>query len=66
MGTVSQPRWDVHYLPIEETDTHNLFIAGVNFQLREHIGIEVVYKNGEAPPLFQDIETIGVSLGIRF
>lgn len=56
----------VYYLPLEDDDTHNLFTAGINFQLHKNVSIDITYKNGEAPPLFGEIETFGVSVGIRF
>ena len=56
-----------YYLPVEDDeDSHNFFVAGMEFLLNPNISISLQYKRGEDAPLFKDIETFGVSLGVRF
>lgn len=55
------------FLPLEDgDDSFNYFVAGLSFRFNEYVGLEITYKNGEDAPLFDDIETFGVSIGVRF
>ena len=56
-----------YYLPLESSDDiHNLLVAGIEFLINENVSVELIYKNGEASPNFEHIETLGGNIGIRF
>lgn len=56
-----------YYLPLEgRNDTHNFLVAGIEFLVAENVIIGFTYKVGEEAPNFEQIETFGGTIGIRF
>jgi hypothetical protein len=56
-----------HALPEEQgEDTYNFAVVGMEFLLGENVNVGLTYKNGEDAPNFKDIETFGVSIGVKF
>ena len=54
-------------LPIEDDrEVNNLLMGGLNVSFDQHLSVDVNYKYGRAPPLFESISTFGASLGIKF
>lgn len=47
-------------------ETHNFLVASLNFFLNENVSLGLTFQNGESAPLYEDIQTLGVTLGIRF
>ncbi|MDH5662754.1 MAG: hypothetical protein OEY92_07140 [Elusimicrobiota bacterium] len=55
------------YLPLEDDkEMHNFLIVGLELRFTKNISAGFTYKDGEAAPVFNNIETFGASIGIRF
>ncbi|MCP5059105.1 MAG: porin family protein [bacterium] len=55
------------YLPLERGDsTYQFLTAGLTFELDDHVSLGLTYKNGEDAPNFEDIDTFGLALGLKF
>ena len=56
-----------YYLPVEgRNNAHNFLVSGITFLITENISIGLTYKVGEEAPNFEQIETFGGTIGIRF
>jgi hypothetical protein len=57
-----------YYLPLEdETDhTHNFLTAGVALYFSKSVSLNFTYKVGRDAPKFEEVESVGLALGLKF
>lgn len=55
-----------YYFPLESETERNFFTCGLEFEVTEHIGLGITYKNGESAPRFNRIHTLGGTISISF